>query len=184
MTIQTDNKFRTIAKRYTKALLDIAGDDFGLVDLFYAELKDVVNIFKSSEELTKFLNSPAISVDEKKSALTELFKEKINSNLFNFLCILAEEGRIEILPTVLTTFEEAKDEKEHTARVTIISAVELYDDEKNRLNEKLERKFSKKIIANYEIKQEILAGLIVQYGNTVIDFSLATKFKNMKKTLI
>ena len=62
--------------------------------------------------------------------------------------------------------------------------IDLYDDEKNRLNEKLERKFSKKIIANYEIKQEILAGLIVQYGNTVIDFSLATKFKNMKKTLI
>lgn len=184
MTIQTNNKFNTIAKRYTKALLDIAGDDFELVDLFYSELKDIVNIFQSSHELPHFLSTPAVSVDEKKSVLAKLFKEKTNPNIFNFLNILIEEGRIEILPTILSTFEEAKDEKEQTARVTIVSAVELYEDEKNRLIEKLEKKFSKKIIANYKIKQEILAGIIVQYGDTVIDFSLATKFKNMKKALI
>ena len=65
----------------------------------------------------------------------------------------------------------------------IISAVELNEEQKNRIINKLQTKLSKIIQPEYEIKPDIIGGLIIEIDDRTIDCSLKTKFDNMKKQL-
>ena len=184
MTVQADKKYYAIAKRYSRALVEIADGDFETIERFSNELREVVLAFESSNDLKHFFAHPTVSMNDKKDVLKELFVEKIDKNLFNFLNILVEENRVDVLSTIGHTFEEEKNELLSVAKVFVTSAVELYDDEKQRLQAKLEGRLNKKVIIDYQIKREIIAGLIIQFGNSVIDSSVQTKFENMKKALI
>ena len=48
----------------------------------------------------------------------------------------------------------------------------------------MKAKFKKEIILNEVVKSEILGGIIIKVGDTVIDGSLAKDLKNIKKNLL
>ena len=67
--------------------------------------------------------------------------------------------------------------------VEVKSVIELDEEIKNRLKEKLEQKFSKMVNLNYVIAPEIIGGLVIGYNGKIIDLSVNTKFESLKKEL-
>ena len=65
----------------------------------------------------------------------------------------------------------------------IISAIDLNEQQKQRLVSKLSLKLNKHIIPEYIINPQIIGGLIIELDDKTIDFSIQTKFENMKKQL-
>ena len=69
-------------------------------------------------------------------------------------------------------------------RVEVISAVEMKEDAKNRLKQKLEEKLKKSVMINFEQDAEIIAGLVIRIGDSVIDNSLRHKLEDLSKEMI
>lgn len=167
-----------IAKRYALALSSLTNNNELL-----QELETVATTLNDSKDLHNFLLNPIITISDKKEILSKVFSD-FSENLKNFLNILVEKNRFEYFNSILEELKSIIDESNNVKRVEIISAVDLYEEEKSRLIDTLQRKLNSTVSAQYSIDESILAGLIIKIGDKVIDNSLKTRFVGLKKQLI
>lgn len=172
-----NSKHLKIARRYALALSAFNDDNI------QNELNSILDILATSNDLNEFLQNPVITNTDKKEILEKVFVD-FSANVKNFLFILVEKNRFAYLKSIIDEYNSILDEKHNIKRVEIISAVELYDDEKNRLINNLQKKLSCDVKAQYVIDENIIAGLIIKIGDKVIDNSLKTRFEGLKKQLI
>ena len=95
MNKQATNKYLIISKRYAKALIKIAYQK-GLVDTFLNDFSLIKEVLSSSSDLDELLLNPIVSSNKKKEIVVEVFGEKINSDVLNFLKILIDNNKFKI----------------------------------------------------------------------------------------
>ena len=176
-------KYITLSERYTKALLKTAKED-NAVEKIGEDLKNVVETFSNNEDIGGFFVSPVIKTEDKKEILEKAFKNKINDKLYNFLNVLIDKKRILILPNIETLYTQKLAEEKNILEVEVQSAIELDDDMKNKLIEKLTKITNKSIVLNPVINKEIIGGLVLSFDGKVIDGSVKTQLKSIQKQLI
>ena len=183
MTLKnTDNKLIPLAKRYSEALTEVAKNKHEL-DTVWTDLQTVEESITSVKEMANFLSHPVIPVFEKKDMVKSVFEGKINNDVLNLLYILLEKNKINLLSTILYCFEESMDEAKNILKVGVVSAAEIDEDLKHKLQEKLESKLNKSVKFDFETKPEIIAGVVLKIQDKVIDGSMAAKLEGFKKAL-
>jgi len=173
-----DTKNLKIAKRYALALIEATKDK---VDLVCNNLATIENAISENEDFKNFLLHPIISLKDKKDVVEEIFNSKVDKEVLNFLLILLEENRFNIFQTIFEVYKKEADVIKNIQRIEIVSAVEIEEKLKNKLEETINKKLNKKVILNYEEQKEIIGGLIVKFEDTVVDLSLKTKFDKLRK---
>ena len=103
--------------------------------------------------------------------------------MVNFLNILIDEGRFNALNEIINKYSEIYYKEKNIIKPVIISAVELDDNQKQAVLNKLEAKLKKQIEPEYIINNDIIGGLIIEIDDKTIDCSIKTKFDNMRKEL-
>lgn len=178
-----DVKQIRIAKRYSEALVETGTETAGIQKI-YDELIFVQQTLFSSDDLREFLENPIITHLDKHDVINKIFSNSVSAVVLNFLILLVDNNRFNIFDSVLVEYLNKMDQINNIVKARVFSAVELEDSMKVKLIEKLENKISKKVIANYEIKPEIIAGLIIEINDKTIDTSVKTKLNSIKKQLI
>ncbi len=182
MTNSIDNKLISLAKRYADALLQVAAGR-GELDAVLSDLKLASSAYDSSDDLKKFMDHPAVSVNDKKAAVKEIFENKILVDSLNFLYVLVEKNKFSLIDTILYCYEEGMDVVRNILKVDVISAVEIDEDLKDALKVKLESKFQKSVKFEYKVNPEIIAGVILKIKDKTIDGSMAHKLECLEKQL-
>lgn len=168
-----------IDKIYSQTLLKLAVDNGQVLD----EITQIEEVFAKSKELTHLIQNPAINTKHKTEILDEIFKDKINSEIYKFLIVLVEKNRINRLKQIVESFKINYYEENNIKNVIIISAIELNEEMKKNITAKLENKLNKKVMPQWETDKDIIAGLIFKLGDTVIDTSLRHKLENLNKLM-
>lgn len=177
-----DKKQLKIAKNYADALLKIAKEQDS-AEKIYNDLISVLEVLKSSDDLKLFLENPLVSPNDKKEIIYKVFNKDFDLQIINFLNTLVDNKRIKILDTIFYCYEKGYEQAKNTARVSITSAVEINPESKNRLIETLAKKLGKQIIAEYQINNDIIGGLVIKIQDKVVDLSIKSKIKDMEKQL-
>ena len=120
---------------YAEALFEAAREREELEEVL-GELREFVEATRESEELHLFFYGAQVPEREKRRAIDAL-TEGMQLSTRNFLKVLSDNGREEILEEVLVRYEELV--KEHLGRVEVevTTAVELTDEELDRIRERL-----------------------------------------------
>ena len=92
--------------------------------------------------------------------------------------------RVNLLPQIKDEFLKELEILKNIVRVDVISAFELSDDKKNYVNERLAEKLDKNIITNWQIDENIIAGLVFNINDLVIDNSVRHKLEKLSKEII
>lgn len=171
------------AKKYSEALFDIAKKQ-GKIQEVLSDINFAVETFKSSQDLLDFLDNPVISQKDKKDVLKELFETKISPITLNFLYVLTDNSRFDIIEDIKRELWELERKDSGVVTVKATSAVIIKDYLREKLKTKLEFLLSKQVQIEYEVNPSIIAGLIVEIEGKTIDNSVRTKLKNIKKQLI
>ena len=66
----------------------------------------------------------------------------------------------------------------------ISSAKELSESEINNIKDELSKNFSSKIKLNYNFDPDLIGGLVIQVGSTMIDTSIKNKLKQIENRMI
>lgn len=175
--------FSIIADKYAIAMIELA-DKQCILDAVNSDLylfKDTVN---ANKELKDFIEHPLITSSDKKEILNNIFKEHVNLYSMNLVRLIADNNRLFLLPFIADYYNKLLCEKRNIDTAQIITAVEIDEDTKNRVKEKLEQVFKKQIVVETSVDQNIIAGMVVKVQDKVIDGSVRTKFENMKKEVI
>ena len=174
MNKNIDVKNLKVAKRYVSALIDVV--DTQLEDA-QNSMSAILEVIFQNKEFELFFSHPIISLKDKKDLFAQTFEEKINKNVFNFFMTLLDENRLDAFKNIYELFREEADKLKNIQNIEILSAVNIEDEEKERLIKQLSSKLSKEIVLNVNENKDILGGLVIKYQDKVIDLSLKNKLE-------
>ena len=178
----TNTKNTLIAKRYSDALISLVRDDE--YEKITSQLKAIAESLNESEELSQFMSNPVISIEIKKDVISNLLAGKVDDVVLNFIKLLVEKERFSAFVDIVEAFDLEVSKIRNIKKVYVTSAIELRDEIKNRLKEKLAYKLNKNIELVEEVNADIIAGLVIKVDDDVIDMSLKHKFEEMNKEMI
>ena len=174
-----------VARRWAKALMELAQEDEGISkEDILDDLREVAENIEASEELTNVIENPSISIEEKQSVLSKLFQNNLMPIVYNFLEVLNLRKRINIISSIADEFQKELEELKNIARVDIVSAIDLDDERKNDIRNKVADKLKKDVQVSWEVDSDIIAGLVFNINETVIDNSIKHKLDSLSKSIL
>jgi F-type H+-transporting ATPase subunit delta len=112
-----------IARRYVNALSDVATSEQKIA---YSEVLNAITGLFEDEKVLERLTSPLISSAEKTSFILDGLKGA-DSNLENFIKILGENSRLDLIPTIAKTLNQEL-QKESGEYEGVVTASNLLND--------------------------------------------------------
>ncbi|MEM9170111.1 MAG: F0F1 ATP synthase subunit delta [Pseudomonadota bacterium] len=168
------------AERYAEALFDLAKGE-GALDDVEKNMRAIQNAIGESADFRAFLKSPVYAREQKSDAIEVLANNAGYHQLTkNFLGLLAQKGRLFALDGIAVAFlaMAAKDRGEVEAEAT--AAAPLDEEQVKRLRSEIEAVVGKAVNLETNVDPELLGGLVVKVGSTMIDTSLRTKLDKLK----
>ncbi len=169
-----------LAGRYAGALFDLAKDQKAL-DQVHDDLRGLKALLGESVDLTRLIESPAISRDDQVNALTAVAKKAGASALtVKFLGLLAQKRRAFALPDVIDAYAALVSEEKGEVQAEVISAIELTDEQAEGVRKKISDTVGKTVTMTKRVDPSLLGGLVVRVGSRMIDASLKTKLHQLE----
>ena len=181
----SDKCCNIVSKRWAKALLELVqeGENVSGEDILH-NLEEIADTIESSEKLSNVINNPAISVEEKQVVVSRIFKNSVMPIVYNFVHALTSKNRLCFIKEIAKEFKSELDIYKNVAHVEITSAIDLSEDRKNDIKFKLSEKLKKNIIVNWSVDKDVIAGLVFNINDTIIDNSVRHKLEDLKKKII
>lgn len=175
---------RLTARRYAKALLQI-GDKQGNVPQLQQELDTVAATVATNADLSRLVASPLV-LPTKKAGVFEaiLAAANVSQTLRHFFRVVAEAGRLNLLPDLRRTFADLVDERAGIVEAKVASAQSLTDAQSKALITSLAARTGKTIRLTWHQDTTLLGGVKVQVGSTVLDASLQGQLRQLKTQLL
>lgn len=174
----------TIARPYAQAAFEVARGDDALAR--WHDSLEIAGALMSDGEAAEFLHNPSLSDPRRLEFLTGLF-DKAGAMLFtgddakgtNFLKLLLEYDRVDVLPEIAERFNALKDEVENTVEVTVTSAAPLSEERLAEIGKALEARFGRTVDLETKVDEELIGGAVIRAGDVVIDGSLRARLKGL-----
>lgn len=174
----------SIAKRYAKSLFDLMLNNNVESSFVVNNLNNVKDILNSSDELFFAMTNPIISAQDKIEIINAVFKKDVDNTTRNFLKLLIQKNRFNIVKLIIDEFSKLLNRMNNVQKVDITCAIELNEEDKNSIQNKIKEKLNKELDINYSVDKKIIAGLVYKFGDDVFDTSFLYKLENFKKELI
>ena len=172
-----------IANRYAEALLMTAEELHVLKDV-NNDLTIIQHILRESREFQLFLKSPVIKKEKKQEVIKAAFGSLVHSLTFQFLFLLMEKEREDVLPSVIESFFRLQDEMLGIIHVHITTARELSQQQAVQLKQRFEAYSKKKVQIDQSFDKQIIGGFIARIGDTVFDGSVKQQLELLRKRLV
>ena len=180
-----DKNCELVAKRWALALMELAQEDENVSkEDILDDLREIGDTINASEELANVINNPSISTEEKQVVLCKLFQNSIMPIVYNFIFALNLRKRVSIISEIAVEFEKELERIKNIARVNVTSAIELNDERKEQIKAKIAEKLSKEVIVDWGVDSDIIAGLIFNIDEMIIDNSIKHKLEDLSKEII
>ena len=171
-----------IEKVYSEAVFELAKEK-NLADELKNELDALAEIFDAAPELGRFLSAPTINFAEKLAVLEKTFKGKVSEISYNLLCVVTEKGRAALIPQIAEDYRNRWYEMKNIAEVKVTTSVPLGDSLRAKLKAKLESVMKKTVILTEKVDPAIMGGIVINYGNTMMDGSVKAKLEAVQKQI-
>jgi F-type H+-transporting ATPase subunit delta len=168
-----------IAQVYARALFDAAKEK-GELDEIREDLATFADAVDGSRELQVFLFSPYLSSDEKKDGLRRAVQDA-RENFMNFLELLVENHRMPAIFRIRRRYDELWEHENHLLPVEITSAVELDEATVQQIGNTIGDQTGEQIELSSRVDPDILGGIIVRVGNSILDASIRNRLEQLRK---
>lgn len=172
-----------IAKRYAKALFQVAEEEKA-VEKIYGELAGFASTLRDNRNLMEFFANPIFDQTDKTSVMRDILKKmKISGMTANFLYLLIEKRRMDILLEVESCFRDYLDRLMNKVRVNVKTAFPLSEDMVRKLSARLEEITGKNVDMAVEDDGSLLGGIVVAVGDTLYDGSIKTQLASIRELI-
>ena len=180
----------TIARPYAHAAFDLARD----VDKLgpWSDALKIAASLLAGGQVAEFLASPKLSDATRLEFLSGLFAAADCNNAIldgsdkqgtNFLKLLIEYGRVDVLPEIAVHFDKLKARNENTIDVTVTSAVALSAAQQSEISTALKTRLGRDVRLTTETNETLIGGAVIRAGDIVIDGSLRARLHGLATAL-
>ena len=179
-----DDEARHVSRVYAEALYRSAEKE-NQVEPVLDELEGVVrDIFDVDGGLELFFSSASIGRDRKGEVIRSAFEGRVSGVLRQFLDVLNEHDRLDMLRSVAAAYRTLYDKKTRRVVVHVTSAVALLDDERARVVEQVKNTSHMEPTLQETVDPDLLGGIIIRINDWVYDASVRTRLQAIRQQLI
>ena len=168
------------AKRYAKAVFELAAQE-GQVEQWQQRLDRLRDLFEDPATAAVLAN-PTISI-EQRDELISGEPHVLDVEATNLARLLIESSRVGDAAEIDEEFQRLADEAAGRVRATVTTAIALEAQDRDRVARELSRRLEKDVQINVVVDPRILGGMKLQYGDRIVDASVATKLEQMRRRL-
>lgn len=173
--------FTTAARPYANAVYDTAHEN-NTLDSWSDALANLANVVSDSQ-MSKLLDDPESGKAQKGELLIQVLGDKLTEQQQNLVKLMAENGRLKLMPDVLDQFEVARAKAENKIEAEVISAFELSAEQTNELVNTLKNKLGCDITLTATIDESLIGGVVIKAGDTIIDASMKSQLDSLALSL-
>jgi ATP synthase F1 delta subunit len=168
-----------IAAVYARSLFEVAREQSKL-DAIREQLGEFTDALSETRDLQVFFFSPYFSTKEKEDGLERVVSDG-DPVIVNFLKLLIEKHRMPALFRIRADYEALWEKENRLLPVHITSAVELDDTIVKQLGDRIAEQTERKVDVSAEVDPDILGGIVVRVGNSVLDASVRNRLEQLRR---
>lgn len=176
------SELTTLARPYAKAAFEYAQSNDCLSD--WSAMLGFCAAAVRDKTFAAYLDNPGLTREQSAEAMLQVCQDNLDNQGKNFVRLLAENDRLELLPAVADLFEDLKALYEKTVDVAITSAVALSETQVAAISQRLSEKLGRKVNINSKTDASLLGGMFIRAGDMVIDASVKGKLNDLSDALM
>ncbi len=169
----------TVARRYAKALFEIAREEKSLDDVIQS-MSNVRLAISTEPRLWPLLRNPMVTPADKVKLLSSVTSNRL---VLKFVELIADRKRMDILEPVHDIIQEMSDSAKGIRRALVKSAAPLSDEQKRSVEASIARSSGGSVIGQFETDPGLLGGVWIQMGDKVLDATVRGRLETFRSTL-
>ena len=170
-----------IAEVYGRSLFEVASEH-DKVDEIREQLGEFADALEDNRDLQVFFFSPYFSTPEKKEGLAKAL-DGADETLSNFLELLIEKHRMPAIFRIRRVYDQLWEQANRILPVQIATAVPLDDGVARKLGDEIEKTTGQKIELTSTVDPDLLGGIVVRVGNSILDASIRHRLEALRRTV-
>ena len=171
----------TVARPYAEAAFRLADEEKALGK--WSEMLGALSQVAADERVRQAVSDPNLSSAQVAGIFIAILSGKLNGEAENFVRVLADNGRLELLSQIQVQFEALKNEREGVVEAQVHSAFELTAAQLADLQQRLEKRTGRKVRTEVHIDKELIGGVKLVLGDKVIDGSARAQLGALETAL-
>ena len=171
-----------IAVVYARSLFEVAKEQDKL-DAVRDQLGAFADALSENRDLQVFFFSPYFATKEKQDGLERVVSDA-DPVILNFLKLLIEKHRMPVLFRIRANYDGLWEEENKLLPVHITSAVELDKAIVEQLGDRISEQTDRKVELSSDVDPDILGGIVVRVGNSVLDASVRNRLEQLRKQVV
>ncbi|MCL2893845.1 F0F1 ATP synthase subunit delta [Brenneria tiliae] len=174
------SEYVTVARPYAKAAFDFAVENQA-VDRWQNMLAFTAEVTRN-EQIAELLSGAVAPIELAKTFIA-VCGDQLDEAGQNLIKVMAENGRLPVLPEVLAQFVQLRATQESTVEVDVVSAGTLNEQQLSKIAAAMEKRLSRKVKLNCKIDKSVMAGVVIRAGDMVIDGSIRGRLERLADVL-
>jgi F-type H+-transporting ATPase subunit delta len=172
-----------VAVRYATALLDMA-EEAKSIESVEKDLLELEKMILASEDLQSLLQNPLIGQEKQEKALSAIAdKAKFNKLTKNFLGVLAQNRRLSAALGIVGAVRKELYKRRGEVEAKVQTAYALSASQTKTLQQELSKVMGSNVTLEVEVDKDLLGGMIVTVGSTMIDDSVRRKLEKLGRAM-
>jgi len=179
-----DVSVKRLATIYAEALLNSA-EQANVVAQVVEEIDSLIDdVLRVDPRLESLLAGAAVGRKVRHAAIEKTFANRASVIFYEFLLVLNEHDRLELIRAIRRALHDLLDERAHRRRVHLYSAVPLSDEFQARMLAALQAEMKFEPVMELHVDPTLLGGLKLRIGDKVYDASVRTRIDNLRNQLM
>lgn len=171
----------TLARPYAEAVFRIA-DASGSLGEWSETLSNLANV-AANPSIAAAIEDPNVSTAKVAGLFIQVLAGKLTGEAENFVRVLAENRRLELLPEIAAQYDVLKNDRQGVVEAEVVSAFPMSDAQLAELVAQLEQKTGKRVKVEVSVDPELIAGVRIVIGDKVIDGSARAQLNALEAAL-
>jgi len=169
----------TIARPYADALFQVVKAQAASA----AEWLDALSVVAADHGWQQVARDPKVSLRQALELIAQVGPKNLPPAAQNFLQMLVENGRLEVLPEIAVQFHALLDAQSGVRKAVVHSAFPIEGNALDELTKVFEKRFGHKLSVQVALQPELIGGIRVVVGDEVLDTSVKARLEQMKVAL-
>lgn len=171
----------TIARPYAQAVFELAQERKELPR--WSEMLHLAAAVVSDERVGALVGDPRVSKAQLAALIVDVGGERFTQEARHFVQLLAENGRLSVLPEIAAHYEDYRADAERTVEAQVISAFAIDEAQQKQVAAALKKRLGREVTVSCEVDESLLGGAIIRAGDLVIDGSVLGQLAKLKVAL-
>ncbi|MBN1505747.1 MAG: ATP synthase F1 subunit delta [Sedimentisphaerales bacterium] len=160
-----------LADIYARSLMDLAKQS-QLVEAVAADFDTISTLLTDNPSFEAFLASPYFNEKTKRDVVRNVLTGSLQTLTLHFLFVMIDHNRGRLLPEIIGRYRQLYRVYQGYQTVEVTVAQPMSDEQVQKLSKELAEAMNARIDLDVHVDASILGGLIVRYGDQMVDNSV------------